>query len=296
MIHFICSGFYSIETVSTATCCIHNPGNGSAGGIQVPSRLSQPVSDEVRTHLFAMSRSSLRDVAVADLTRDRDRLPALAGIARRVHELTGSKYYAGCWEDNFHNDLPFYINPPLSTVTNPRDLSSAQYFGPSWSFVSRNNGKPVKDLAYCWGPSEPQYDEIQASTTLQGKNEFGEVKWGLLRVRTKVLLTSVHLEMESKTLEGGWKEVWLGRAQVHFDGHGLKAQCACVSNSHGDDLAWALTSAWPASDKDRFLGLLLRSTGRPREYYRIGSFEWSLFGASDPYGPDSWETGNIEII
>ncbi|KAF3760461.1 hypothetical protein M406DRAFT_72953 [Cryphonectria parasitica EP155] len=293
MIHFICSGFYSNETGYTDTCCANNR---NAGGVTLPSSLSRPVSNEVRASVFGEFRGILRSVAEADFSRDRDRLPALAGIARRVHELTGSKYYAGCWEDNFHNDLPFFIScPPPLAAANPRDLDSELYFGPSWSFVSRNSGEPVR-LAYHCGPFKPQYDWIQASTTPQGRTRFGEVSWGFLKVRTKVLLTSANLEMDEGRGGRFEAEVWLGGAEVFFDGQDLKAQCACVSNPHGDDMAWALISARLTGERRYLLGLLLRSTGRPREYYRIGLFKWGRFKDPGSNSPANWDTETIEII
>lgn len=292
MIHFICSGFYSIGTGSTDTCRMYN---ADTGVVKLPTKPLQPLSDQDhRAQIFQEFRKTLSSVARADLTVDRDRMPALAGVAKRVHELTGSKYYAGCWEDDLHNDLPFRLdNPPPSTAANPRGLGPEQYFGPSWSFVSRNNGKPVNlDFSDSFGnPGEPQYDSIQASTTLQGISEFGEVTGGILKIQTKVLLTSVNLEMEEMNMG-----VWLGGGQVYFDGQDLKDQCACVSNPDGDDMAWALISAWPVSKPFLFLGLLLRSTGsaeKPREYYRIGSFKWEI---RESNGPTSWATEAIEII
>ncbi|KAK7912122.1 HET-domain-containing protein, partial [Apiospora marii] len=39
----------------------------------------------------------VQDYSSAALTVDSDRLPALAGIARRQHELTGDQYLAGMW-------------------------------------------------------------------------------------------------------------------------------------------------------------------------------------------------------
>lgn len=147
-------------------------------------------------------------------------------------------------------------------------------------------------LSYDWATSVPQYDWIRASTTLQGQNQFGEVTWGFLKVRTKVILTSVNLEMDEVD-EGKWSpySARIGGAHVYLDGQDLIAQCACVSNPHGDDMAWALISARSRSYLTRFMGLLLRSTGRPREYYRIG-----VFKIPSSNGPISWDTETIEII
>lgn len=122
--HFECSGFYSNETGFTNKCCLKDR---YTRNIKLSSRLSQPISDEVRARVFKEFRRTLSSFATADLTSHRDRLPALAGIARRVNELTGSKYHAGCWEDDFHHDLVFHLGkPPPSTAANPRHSDSEQ--------------------------------------------------------------------------------------------------------------------------------------------------------------------------
>jgi len=63
-----------------------------------------------------------------DLTKAKDRLPAIAGVAKRLSALTGYTYLAGLWLEDIVRGLCW------SPHGQPR--TSSEYVGPTWSWVS----------------------------------------------------------------------------------------------------------------------------------------------------------------
>ncbi|KAK6855306.1 hypothetical protein PG995_008838 [Apiospora arundinis] len=78
------------------------------------------------------------------LTKEHDKLPALAGVAQRVSQITGDTNVAGLWKGDFANGLLWHKLSPAklqgsSTIPNKQQ-------GPSWSWASL--GGPVGWIGY----------------------------------------------------------------------------------------------------------------------------------------------------
>ena len=68
-----------------------------------------------------------------------DMLPAVSGLAREVHELTGSSYLAGLWKespDAFIHNLVWYVDYPPHEIKNPLPPRRTLNGSPSWSWAS----------------------------------------------------------------------------------------------------------------------------------------------------------------
>lgn len=73
---------------------------------------------------------TVEDYTRRKLGEDRDRLPAIGGIAARMSSLTGAKYVAGLWENNFLHDLMWTSEPgEWSRRAQP-------WRAPTWSWAS----------------------------------------------------------------------------------------------------------------------------------------------------------------
>jgi hypothetical protein len=62
------------------------------------------------------------------VTKDSDKLPALSGICRLLHQKIGGHYVAGLWSTDFNRGLLWQANTPLRHVPD--------YRAPSWSWAA----------------------------------------------------------------------------------------------------------------------------------------------------------------
>lgn len=131
------------------------------------------------------------------LTNERDRLPAISGIARILAERLGWKYVAGLWSHNLEAELMWWSLEP----DRPLAINPAKYSGPSWSWASANrrihyDPAPVfgKRHARSWIKTQESlfdlqnhdwashYEVLHSSVELVGDDPFAEVKAGQLTI------------------------------------------------------------------------------------------------------------------
>jgi hypothetical protein len=88
------------------------------------------------------------------LTHQRDRLPAISGIARVNHDITKSKYIAGLWLDEILLGLTWRSVGLCSIADGANLFASASYHGPTFSWVSvdRISTPSCTDIDH-WVPS-----------------------------------------------------------------------------------------------------------------------------------------------
>ena len=154
------------------------------------------------------------------LTQIDDKLPALSGIAELFKEKSGDVYAAGLWK----RSLPFDL---LWRCDQSGDLKKEKRRMPSWSWIS-------VDGAIKWPVSqEPELEnslEYITSTTyfeggaegvelcdmvckLDGLNEFGRVKSGTIKLKTKVVPAGIQLVREAQ-----WTELYGTKWAVQVSG------------------------------------------------------------------------------
>jgi hypothetical protein len=143
-------------------------------------------------------REAIRQYSSRSLSYESDRLPALAGVAKRVFEYTGSKYLAGLWMEDLHIALLWVAKGPGIRQSLAKRLEllgvSRGSGAPSWSWVS-HPGYIEHSLFAClrgFGTDShlrPEYTSIDGWTALKGAglNQFGEVRSGTIRIRCKML-------------------------------------------------------------------------------------------------------------
>lgn len=86
-------------------------------------------------------------ISTSNFTDQRDILPAIAGVARRVHEFTGHQYLAGLWKEDLCCGLLWILDVRAPRPPYPASLrqtlqiirKSATLIGPSWSWASRRS-------------------------------------------------------------------------------------------------------------------------------------------------------------
>jgi hypothetical protein len=144
------------------------------------------------------------------LTIEKDKLPALAGIASRIQTLTHSEFLAGIWRDDWRRGILWRIGVQHNTNTLP-----SEWRAPSWSWAKMEGEFVVRDLLgteYITSPHNALL--LAASIKLAGVNVFGEVRQGssiTIRGLTMTLLIDQQRFNESNgCIAGAWVDPKLG--------------------------------------------------------------------------------------
>ncbi|KAF7674450.1 hypothetical protein GT037_007210 [Alternaria burnsii] len=116
-------------------------------------------------------RYVVSDYTGMDLTEQRDRLPAIAGVASQFGNVLGGRYLAGLWEIALPGDLLWR--------THQCAQCTPQYRAPSWSWASLDGRiKHYKMTSY-----HPEFSIVRALyDPLSENNPFGEVTSASLEI------------------------------------------------------------------------------------------------------------------
>jgi hypothetical protein len=132
------------------------------------------VSDPV--HLGVLWRRVRERYAGTDLTLDRDRLPALSGLARKVHEilhLKGTDYLAGLERARLSEELQW------KRRVGPKNRRTVGYCAPSWSWAAGNG----EIFLPAFGGNRDDLFEILDAETTPIEDPYGQVIGGHIRIR-----------------------------------------------------------------------------------------------------------------
>jgi len=119
------------------------------------------------------------------LTFPFDKLPALAGIASRIHAITKDDYLAGHWRRELERSL-FWSTVTKSQTGHPGRVK--EYRAPSWSWASVDalTDWAFPDLAPGMDVHAP-VEILEAGVDVDGENPFGRVTGGRLLMSVKTL-------------------------------------------------------------------------------------------------------------
>ena len=121
------------------------------------------------------------------LTNQEDKLPALSGIAKRQHEVSGDTYLAGMWRATLKERLCW------SAVAKGRRSDPRI---PTWSWASL-------DAEIWFGKLNIRHVEVlDARTALKSADPFGEVLGGELRLRCVALVRGRYLAASDESKKG----------------------------------------------------------------------------------------------
>ena len=134
----------------------------------------------------------------ADLTFARDKLPALSGIARRIHGQKGGRYLAGLWRDE-------RIEAQLCwRVFDPR-TRPAEWRAPSWSWASVDG--PIVYMPTQPGICDDTYARVvDASVTPLAGDAFGQLSAGMLRIECEVVIMGRVVGVDKVAVQGTEEE------------------------------------------------------------------------------------------
>lgn len=127
----------------------------------------------------------------ANLTKNKDKLPALSGIARLFHEQNDDQYLVGLWKKPLAYDLCWRSRDPAQ--------SRLPYRAPTWSWASMDvvvfyhshDSSWMADFAHI----------LDADIVLDGPDPFGEVKSGVVRLACSVIAAGAFTDQKTIRIE-----------------------------------------------------------------------------------------------
>ena len=119
---------------------------------------------------------TVMDYSKRGLTQEKDKLAALSGLAKRVHDATGDEYLAGVWRRGLTEGLMWSGSPATDEAPRKRPET---YIAPTWSWASIV-GPVVFDAPE--NGYRSSVEVLSASTTLSGIDRTGQVSSGRIRV------------------------------------------------------------------------------------------------------------------
>ncbi|KAI0406621.1 HET-domain-containing protein [Xylaria palmicola] len=145
--------------------------------------------------MYTKWHNTVGEYTLRALKYSSDRLPAIAGVASVVQDLTGSAYIAGLWKDNLVHDLTW--EAVMHDVGAQSWISaSPDFLGPTFSWVSV--GTPV-----IYGSVHPWVQAtgchiVAAESQAAGLNSLGHVKSAYLTISAPFLKSAHLLQSQSR--------------------------------------------------------------------------------------------------
>lgn len=139
---------------------------GQLSGVLTANGQEYPYDPLLRWYLI------LNAYATMYLTKERDKLPAISGVARETHRMTGLTYRAGLWLTDLHRGLLWSVAGRGERVKNSTV--------PTWSWASlRSNGTELRGLSPLKSKISGYSAYIQScSITLADHDAYGQVLSG----------------------------------------------------------------------------------------------------------------------
>ncbi|KAK3950628.1 heterokaryon incompatibility protein-domain-containing protein [Pseudoneurospora amorphoporcata] len=138
-------------------------------------------------HLWQNWDSIVTEYNARQLTQYLDRLPAVSGMAKVFAHLTGSRYVAGLWVDNFLRNLCWYLDKSEEDGQKGVVAVGEYYIAPSWSWASLGRRCSVKMHNEMLYPDArrfvPRAEVVEVEAVTVGKNPLGRVSDGWVRMR-----------------------------------------------------------------------------------------------------------------
>lgn len=125
--------------------------------------------------------------SVCALPFERDRLPALAGLAEQAQRSRRGRYLAGLWDDSLLSDLDWYRSKWANTGNVEANARNSDSSSPTWSWASVDGGLGFGQMV-TGNPSMPLCDILEIDyTPLNPFNPRGQVSHAKLVIRGHVV-------------------------------------------------------------------------------------------------------------
>ncbi|KAF3012799.1 hypothetical protein E8E14_006855 [Neopestalotiopsis sp. 37M] len=229
--------------------------------------------------------------SAANLTYRRDKLRALAGIARAVGIQSGDEYLSGIWRKDIELHLCWRNVGPRITQKRA-DRKDGDWIAPTWSWASIDGGVTYKPLGanyYGDGPEPERYGHVfDQNISHSEERDYGQSSRDVLRIRCSGLVLGRLGTQESWfAYDSDCTDSAFIKHQDHEEEFPIQIDCISDSCSLEGESVYLLPLAggptgnsygWPGKEttyeKD-LSGIILRKTsGAVGEFCRIGSFKF----------------------
>ena len=210
-----------------------------------------------------------------------DKLPALSGLARRFTELLEDTYLCGLFYKSLIKDLlwlvihsrphPSWVSPPCSKgrISHLWTDNKRPYTAPSWSWASGD-----WTVQYSYSnlrlPYTPAMKIRDVQVKHSGTNKFGEVAFGLLKVRGRTMRLSEVLnrewvpDEENDLIQDNISWFLLDRHHTIAQGYQEKVLCILAIIGENENKGWVALAIEPvATDSKTYqrVGIVLAPYG-----------------------------------
>lgn len=208
------------------------------------------------------------------VTFDKDRLPAIAGIARMIGEALQDQYLAGLWRGNLQCGLAWYsFDDGIGTLSRGleaylQNIRERNYVAPSWSWAA------LSAMEYEPTPDTCLFEEstiVDVSTKTISEDLYGQVSVGVLRIRAKMARMPNRIPVHEGRY---WKDFWIPSFEGDVDGIYVGTDWLHKDKEAGlENLVVMLLHRIEKDDKDKapsLMALLLHPANELKHYLRVG--------------------------
>jgi hypothetical protein len=188
--------YFSMESLLlTQRCAFEQHGSDTAFGISFVEG-KDPVSQNPGLRWKGGWLSLVENYSGRQLSFSKDKLSAVAGVARMLAEKTGDKYLAGLWGRHIYEDLCWRVyireeyfdtsergiaDRPVKGKEIGNAVRPAEYRAPSWSWASIDAQVKFIPLSYSFLVAQVK----ECYTVPAGDDEFGRVCNGRLDIQVR---------------------------------------------------------------------------------------------------------------
>jgi hypothetical protein len=217
-----------------------------------------------------------------EFTKAEDKLPAIAGVAKYIGDVTGYDYVAGMWKSRLFTELIWCCDPlegQLTALIAALVSNTSHYIAPSWSWA---HFASVNRITFFFREEETRLLKVDAklevSVTKGGPSVYGRISHGELTMTTKVLpVLPCHCR------------IYRGEIYNSTNGQKDSQSILCVLDwSRGEldttqQIKFALVGSYTNSEKTqkRYYGILVYRSPISGKYYRVGIFDSPVFDRDD---------------
>jgi hypothetical protein len=215
--------------------------------------------------------SLLCDYGHRSVTFDKDRLPAIAGLARMIGEALQDQYLAGLWKGDLQRGLVWFSEEKhdkhsRGLETHLRNIRQRNYVAPSWSWAAcpsvsmrRNKSTLVEESTI-----------MDANTDKISEDPYGQVSGGVLRIRGKLAPLSPSDATGHARDRGSYH--WTHSIWDNFDFFSIHTDWPCKNREAGLEALVVILLHNTENEDGRELlrALLLHPADELGHYYRVG--------------------------
>ncbi|KAG4437371.1 hypothetical protein IFR05_007135 [Cadophora sp. M221] len=273
----------------------------SIGAMRLEAR-SEPQAEMSLEEFTSSWQCIATDYSSRSLTHPTDKLPAIAGLARKFLEFhggVGGRYLAGLWENSLRDDL-LWGHWSIDVGAKPARCRPESYRAPTWSWASVD-GNVRWPLANGNGEGPYLVDIIEVQCKQDGEDLFGCVSSGFVKLRGGSKKIDRLVVQEPDQDHGYENSAVLTIAE--FGSETLRFDCTCLNMSIEEDkfemevlaMLSGCQEVWLLPIKESgalILGLERKDNGmKGKVFRRLGAVFDLDFLYSDNYGESGFFHG-----